>query len=137
MIEIIISTIFGALIYLGFGWIVFEKILGKFTDENTLNIRGFKKTDEESSMSMLVLSCAAYSLMFSILFGIWINTESIVDGVLIGSISGGLIAVMANTFLFGTTHFYNNYKPLIADVAGAIITVALMAGSIVYMQGLL
>ncbi|MBK9490591.1 MAG: hypothetical protein IPO07_18765 [Haliscomenobacter sp.] len=56
MIKILLATLIGTVVYFLFGWLVFEGILGKYMSANTTQIAGFKKTEAESSMLMLLVS---------------------------------------------------------------------------------
>ncbi len=124
--DILFSIIVGTIIYLLFGYIVFEIMLGKYTKKNTLQLKGFNKSDKESSMTFLVLSCAAYAALITFVLYNWQSDLSILEAFVVSGIIGVLVALMANLFLYSTTHFYNNLKSLIADVAAAFITVGVL-----------
>ena len=67
MIEIIISTITGAITYFIAGWIAFELILGKFMLSNMTNIPGFLRKMKSLvfyGFSVLVLPIHCYSQFF-------------------------------------------------------------------------
>ena len=60
----------------------------------------------------------------------WTNTSTLLEGLIIGAFVGGLISVMTSTYWWGTSHLFNNYKPIIVDFFAAILTVSLMGGAI-------
>jgi heme/copper-type cytochrome/quinol oxidase subunit 3 len=129
--KLITATLVGTIIYLIAGWIVFEYLLGSYTNVNTTQIIGFKKNQQESSMLMLILSCTAYALLLSSLMLYWINTSfNFKEGFKLGSVVGILVATMTDTYWYGTSHFYNNVTPMILDIIAASITVGIMGGTI-------
>jgi heme/copper-type cytochrome/quinol oxidase subunit 3 len=129
--KLITATLVGTIIYLIVGWIVFEYLLGSYTNANTTQIVGFKKNEQESSMLMLILSCTAYTLLLSSLMLYWINTSfNLKEGFKLGAVVGILVATMTDTYWYGTSHFYNNVTPMILDIIAASITVGIMGGAI-------
>lgn len=131
IIKLIIGTFSGTIVYLIVGWIVFEYILGSYTNSNTTQLVGFKKNEQESSILMLIVSCTAYAMLLSSLMLYWINTSlSFKEGFKVGAIVGILVATMTDTYWYGTSHFYNNATPMIFDIIAATITVGIMGGTI-------
>lgn len=129
--KLIIGTLTGTIVYFIAGWIVFEFILGSYTNANTTQIVGFKKNEQESSRLMLILSCTAYAMLLSSLMLYWINTSlNFKEGFKLGAIVGSLVATMADTYWYGTSNFYNNATPMILDIIAATITVGIMGGAI-------
>ena len=124
--EIIFSIVGGTITYLLFGYLVFEIILGKFTKNRTLQLKGFNKSDKDSSIAYLILSCAAYAILITFILYNWQSMLSTVNAFIVSGIIGSLIAIMVNTYLYSTTHFYNNLTPLIVDVLAAFITVGVL-----------
>jgi Protein of unknown function (DUF1761) len=135
MIKILLAALVGTIVYFGIGWLVFEGLLGKYMSENTTQIVGFKKTEEESSMLMLLVSCAAYALLLAIIMGQWAHVETFKDGVLLGATIGILVATMTNSYWFSTTNFFNSITPVLADIAAAGLTVGIMGGAIAWFLG--
>lgn len=128
--RILIASIVGSIVYLLFGWLIFEGLLGEYTNSHTTNIPGFKKSSEESSMFFLILSCFAYATLLAFILGIWTNTYSFLGGFKVGAIVGTLVALMANSFWYSTSNFYNSLAPMIVDICAATITVGSMGGII-------
>ncbi|MBX9906348.1 hypothetical protein K2X96_00445 [Patescibacteria group bacterium] len=136
MLEIITATALGAVGYFIIGWFVFEFALGKFMANNMTSAQGFKKSDAESSLIWLFISCVAYSLLLTILFTQWTETNTLAEGVLIGGFIGGMISIMTSTYWYATSHLFNNFKPIIADIIAAVATVGFMGGVISFALGL-
>lgn len=132
LIKILIASIIGTITYFIIGWLVFELLLGKYMEANTFSLPGFRKNEEESSFPMLIISCYAYALLISIIFGYWVNITNVKKGFAGGAVIGILIAVMADSYWYSTSHFYNNIYPLLADVAAAGFTVGVMGGIIAF-----
>jgi hypothetical protein len=137
MLKILIAATAGTVVYFIVGWLVFEGLLGKYMSANTTQIVGFKKTDEEMSMAMLLVSCAAYALLLAFILGQWANVTSFSEGAMIGAITGILVATMTNSYWFSSSHFFNGFTPMLADIAAAGLTVGIMGGSIAWVLGYL
>lgn len=135
MLKILLAALAGTITYFLVGWLVFEVLLGQYMSANTTQIGGFKKSPEESSMALLVVSCAAYALLLALIMGKWANVHSFKEGAILGAVMGILIAVMTDTYWFSTSHFYNGPAPLLADVAAAGVTVGIMGGVIGWVLG--
>lgn len=127
--EVIAAAVVGTVVYFLFGWLVFEVLLGPFMKARTTSIDGFLKSPEESSMLMLLVSCASYALLLAILMSKdYLDIRNFPGGVDIGATVGILVAIMTNSYWFATTHFFNNLAPVLADVAAAGLTVGVMGG---------
>jgi hypothetical protein len=135
MIKILLATLAGTIVYFLAGWLVFEGLLGNYMSAHTTQIAGFKKSETESSMLMLIVSCAAYALLLAVIFGNWTQISTFQEGAILGAIIGILVAVMTNSYWYSTSHFYNSLVPLFADVAAAGATVGLMGGVIGWVLG--
>ncbi len=117
MIKILAATLSGTIIYLMVGYLVFEFILGNYMNANTTQLAGFKKSETESSFVMLLVSCAAYALLLSVIMGNYTNISTFQEGAILGAIIGILVAIMTNSYWYSTSHFFNSLAPLLADVA--------------------
>ncbi|MBK8565003.1 MAG: hypothetical protein IPN76_17110 [Saprospiraceae bacterium] len=135
MTRILLAALAGTITYFLVGWLVFEGLLGQYMSANTMQIAGFKKSPEESSMALLVVSCAAYALLLALVMDKWANVHTFNEGAILGAVMGVLIAVMTDTYWFSTSHFYNGAAPLLADVAAAGVTVGVMGGVIGWVLG--
>lgn len=135
MIKILLATLIGTVVYFLFGWLIFEGLLGQYMSTNTTQIAGFKKSEAESSLLMLVVSCAAYALLLAILMGEWAHIGTFREGLKIGAITGVLVATMTNTYWYSSSHFFNGFPPLLADIAAAGLTVGAMGGVIGWFLG--
>ena len=124
--KIIILILIGTIAYYAFGWFIFDYILGGYTDMNTTQIPGFKKSAEQFSMPYLVLSCAAYSALMVFVLIYLTNTTNIMKGTITGAVIGVLVAVMADSYWLASSNFYNNVFVAAADVAAAAISVGFL-----------
>lgn len=125
-VRIVVATLAGTVAYFLFGWLVFEWILGDYMAGHTTQIQGFKKSDAEASMLMLVVSCAAYALLLAIEFERWAHVRTMKAGITLGAIIGTLVALMTNAYWYSTSHFFNDLVPLVVDIAAAVVTVGMM-----------
>lgn len=139
MAKILISALAGSIVYFLAGWLVFEGLLGNYMNAHTTQITGFKKTDDEASMGMIFLSCAAYALLLALILGRWSQpaAATLKDGAAIGATVGILVAMMTNFYWYGTSNFFNSLAPVAADVAAAGLTVGLMGGVEAWVLGYL
>jgi hypothetical protein len=135
MIKILLAALVGTIVYFGIGWLVFEGLLGKYMSANTTQIVGFKKSEEEASMLMLIVSCAAYALLLAIVMGNWTQVNTFKEGAILGATAGILVATMTNSYWYSTSHFFNGFAPILADIAAAGVTVGIMGGVIAWVLG--
>jgi hypothetical protein len=135
MIKIVLAAFVGTIVYFGVGWLVFEGLLGKYMSANTIQMAGFKKSEAESSMLMLLISCAAYALLLAIVMGHWAHIETFKEGAVMGAVIGILVATMTDSYWYSTSHFFNSFAPVLADIAAAGIAVGLMGGTIGWFLG--
>ncbi len=135
MVKILLAALAGTIAYFLIGWLVFEGLLGKYMNANTTLIVGFKKSPEESSMAMLLISCTAYALFLAIVMGKWADINTFQEGAMLGALTGVLIAIMTNSYWYSTSHFFNGFAPLLVDVAAAGVTVGFMGGVIGWVLG--
>lgn len=135
MAKIILAALAGTVVYFLAGWLVFEGLLGSYMNAHTTQVPGFKKNAEESSMGMLLVSCAAYALLLALVFGQWTSVQTFWEGAKLGALIGLLVAVMTNSYWFSVSHFFNGFAPLFVDVAAAGMTVGLMGGVVGWVLG--
>ncbi|HRH38573.1 MAG TPA: hypothetical protein PK760_09520 [Flavobacteriales bacterium] len=130
-----IAALVGTAVYFCVGWLVFEALLGDYMSENTTQLVGFKKTEEEASVLLLLVSCTAYAALLAIVFDRITSVRSFGKGMPWGAIIGVLVAVMTDSYWYASSHFFNSFVPLLADVAAAGITVGIMGGAIGWTLG--
>jgi hypothetical protein len=135
MIKIALAALVGTIVYFGIGWLVFEGLLGKYMSANTTQIVGFKKSEEEASMVMLIVSCAAYALLLAVVMGNWTQVNTFKEGAILGATVGIFVATMTNSYWYSTSHFFNGFAPLLVDIAAAGVTVGIMGGVIAWVLG--
>lgn len=126
MKKFIILTLIGTITYFVLGWLIFDLILGTYTDANTTQLAGFKRSPEEFSWLFLVTSCAAYAALMVYIISHLTRTTDPVKGTITGAVVGVLVAIMANTYWLASSHFYNNVAVAFVDVAGAAVAVGLL-----------
>lgn len=132
--KAIIISFLGSVIYLLFGWFVFDFVLGEYTGANTTAIEGFKKSEEEYSFLCLYTSCLAYAVLLNYILVLLTNTQDLLQGFLRAAVIGVLVAVMTDTYWYGSSHFYNNLLVMLVDICAAAITVGVLGLSIVWLN---
>lgn len=130
--KLIILIVIGAIAYFVFGWFVFDYVLGAYTERNTTQIAGFKKTAEEFNMPYLILSCTAYSALIVFVLVYLTNTRNIVKGTVSAAIIGILVAVMADSYWLASSNFYNNVYVALSDVVAAAISVGFLGLTVTF-----
>jgi hypothetical protein len=126
MLRLINAIVVGTAAYLLLGWLVFEKLLGEYTTANTTSVPGFRKDASTSSFVLLLLSCFSYSALLSLILGNWKKVKTPTEGMKTGAIVGTLVAIMTDSYWYATSNFYNDFKPMIADILAATATVGAM-----------
>ena len=116
----------GTIAYYLFGWLVFDFILGNYINLNTTQLAGFKKTEEQFSMLLLIVSCTAYACLLSFILVYLLNIKQLIKAFMIGSTVGILVAIMTDSYWFATSHFYSNYTVMFLDILAAGISVGVL-----------
>ena len=130
--KFLILTAVGTIVYFAFGWFIFDVILGAYTEQNTTQLPGFKKTSDQFSMPYLVLSCAA---LITYVVAVLTNTTRGIKGLIIGATIGVLVAIMADAYWLASSNFYNNIAVAAADVLGAAVSVGVLGWVIALLSG--
>jgi hypothetical protein len=125
VLSFLITSLIGSFIYLGLGWLVFDMLLGNFSDEHTTQLPGFKKTTD-FSFSFLYLSCLAYAVLITYLNSLTIHNQSAFQAFLQAACIGLLIACMTDFYWYASSNFYSDFSAVFVDLAGATITVGLL-----------
>jgi len=129
---VVLSAIVGSFIYLGLGWLVFDTLIGAYTEANTTHLSGFKKTADFSFL-FLYLSCFAYALLVSFV-QIHIAFHSSKQAIGFFAILGSLVACMTDFYWFATSHFYLNNTVILLDIFAAAICVGSLGIMIYFIQ---
>lgn len=124
--KLVITTLIGTLAYFAFGWLIFDFLLGNYTNLHTTQLPGFKKTDEQFSSALLVLSCAAYAALLSFVLVYLLNIKELTRATFIGSVTGVLVAIMTDSYWYATSNFFLNVMVVVFDVLAAGLTVGFM-----------
>ncbi|MFN8288423.1 MAG: hypothetical protein U0V74_16820 [Chitinophagales bacterium] len=126
-----ITVLLGTLVFFGIGYIVFELLLGTYTEAHTTHIAGFKKSANDFSFLFLTVSCAAYAILLTFILIRLLAEKRVVKAFLISSLTGMLIAVMTDTYWYASSYFYNDLLVLGADVLAAGLTVGFLGATVV------
>ena len=132
--KLSIGLLAGTLVYFAFGWFVFDFLLGSYTELNTTNISGFKKTGGQYSLLLLIISCMAYTALINFILIFLLNNKNILKGFIISSITGLLVAIMTDTYWYATSTFYLNMYVVIFDIAAAAITVGALGLAVTWVN---
>lgn len=124
--RIFITSAIGTIAYYLFGWFVFDFILGNYTNLNTTQLVGFKKNEEQFSMALLIVSCAAYAGLLSFILVYLLNIKQLIKAFMIGATVGVLVAIMTDSYWFATSNFYSNYTVMLLDILAAGISVGVL-----------
>jgi hypothetical protein len=133
--KFLLLTAVGTVVYLAFGWLVFDFILGAYTDHHTTQLPGFKKSEAEFSMPLLVLSCAAYAALMTYIIAVLANVKTAVKGAKTGAVVGVLVAIMADSYWLASSNFYSTVWVAVADVLGAAVSVGVLGWVIALLHG--
>lgn len=122
--SFLLITFLGSFFYFIIGWLVFDFVLGNYTENNTTQIQGFKKTTDFNVL-FLYLSCLSYSGLLNFLLS-YSKVKSFVKAVIFSSSVGVMIACMTDFFWYASTYFYSNFFVVVFDIIGAAISVGLL-----------
>ena len=86
-------------------------------------------------MILIFISCAAYALLITLVFHYAPEIRTFKMGFTMGAMIGVLVAIMTNTYWFATSHFFNDFKPILADILAASVTVGIMGGVVAWVLG--
>ena len=124
--KLLFISIIGSLFYLLIGFVIFDLMLGTYTEAHTTQIIGFKKSTDFSFL-FLYLSCLAYSMLLT--FVLHHTTISQAKKAFIFSaILGVLIAAMTDFYWYASSNFYSNFTVIALDFLGAALSVGLTGG---------
>lgn len=126
LLRLLLSSLIGSVFYLIFGWLIFDMVLGAYTEAHTTALEGFKKTTD-FSVPFLYASCLAYSLLINfVLFHTTIT--SIIKAISFSAIVGVLVGCMTDFFWYASSTFYSNFTVVCLDLAGAAVSVGALGG---------
>ena len=125
-LAFLISSLLGSFFYMIIGWLVFDRLLGSYTESQTTQILGFKKTTDFSFL-FLYLSCLAYSVLINFILS---NSKitSLASAFLFSSAIGFLVACMTDFYWYASSNFYTNFSVVCLDILAAAITVGCLGG---------
>ena len=118
-LSFLLSCFAGSVFYLGFGWMVFDLILGDYTESHTVQLIGFKKNID---FTFLYLSCLSYSVLITF-YLLKAKITSPKKAFLSTAVIGFLIACMTDLYWYASSYYYSNLLVVILDVCGAAISV--------------
>jgi hypothetical protein len=98
--SFILASFIGSFFYLIFGWFIFDFVLGSYTEAHTIQLVGFKKTNDFN-----------------------VKITSSLKAFLFCSLLGVLIGCMTDFYWYASSHFYSNLIVVILDLFGAAISV--------------
>lgn len=122
--SIFITTIVASFTYLLVGWLIFDLLLGSYTNLNTTQIIGFKKS--EMNWSLLIISCFSYALLITLILKNASFKLDIKKGFLASGLVGILVAIMTDLYWHATSNFFSNFTVIVLDIVGAGLSVGCM-----------
>lgn len=121
LIKLLLSAILGSIFYLVIGWLIFDFVLGTYTEAHTTHLVGFKK-GADYSLSWLYLSCLAYSSLLTFVLH-HTSISSATNSFFFSAILGLLIACMTDFYWLASSHYYSNLMVVLMDIIGAALSV--------------
>jgi hypothetical protein len=112
----------GGLFYLLIGYVIFDYLLGSYTEAHTTQLIGFKKSDSEMSLLGMYASCVAYAALICFVQSLK-SPQSYLAAFSQSALIGLLVALMTDCFWYSTSHFYTDFSAVIIDCIGAIFSV--------------
>lgn len=123
----------GGISFFFLGWLIYGVLLMDFMSEfsNTT----FNRPEEEMVWWAMILSNMASGFIFSIIFG-WLNNKTIIGGVKIAAIIGGLFALSIDLSFYSMTTLYSSFTPIIVDIIAFTIMSAITGGIIAWVMNM-
>jgi len=123
----------GGISFFFLGWLIYGVLLMDFMSEfsNTT----FNRPEEEMVWWAMILSNMASGFIFSIIFG-WLNNKTIIGGVKIAAIIGGLFALSIDLSFYSMTTLYSSFTPIIVDIIAFTIMSAITGGIIAWVMNI-
>lgn len=121
--KVVITSLLGSIVYWQLGYLIFDVMLGSYTEAHTTHITGFKKTNH-FSLAWLYASCLAYSFLLTF-FLQRSRPNTSLKAILYSSIVGVLIACMTDFYWLASSNFYSNLTVVFLDIMGAAWSVGL------------
>ena len=115
--NLVSTSLVGSVVYLLLGYLIFDVMLGSYTEAHTTQLIGFKKTTN-FSFAWLYASCLAYSFLLTF-FLQRSKPKNSINAILYSAIVGVLIACMTDFFWLASSNFYSNLTVVILDIMGA------------------
>lgn len=123
ILKLLISSLLGSIFYLAIGWLIFDLILGAYSEAHTTQIPGFKK-EADFSFSWLYLSCLAYSSLLTFVLH-HTSISSAIKSFFFSAVLGVFVACMTDFYWLASSHFYSNSIVVLMDIIGAALSVGL------------
>lgn len=130
--NLLLSSLLGSIIYLFIGWVIFDVILGPFTEANTTHLKEFKKTSDFSFLH-LYLSCLFYALLINFIF-LHSTINRFRNAIAFSAICGILLALMTDLYWYASSNFYTDPMVIVLDAIGAGISVGFLGAFTFYFQ---
>lgn len=121
ILKLLISSLLGCIFYLAIGWLIFDFILGAYSEAHTTQIPCFKK-EADFSFNWLYLSCLAYSSLLTFMLH-HTSISSANKSFFFSAVLGVFVACMTDFYWLASSHFYHNLTVVFLDNIGAAVSV--------------
>lgn len=127
--KIVLAGLIGGILALGLGFLVFGLALSNFPEENMGSGTAVMRAITDFNWVAMAIGHLALGFLYAIVFGVWTNTRSFVDGAKAGATIGFLFSLTNGMIAFGSTNVTSLPGTLVYIIVGTILSA--IVGSVV------
>ena len=135
-IRVLAATVAGGLVIFVLGYLIYGILLISYLKENMIQYAGLNK-EPLPDFVPLVLSNLVVAFLLAFIFEYWAKVRTFVGGFKGGAVIMLLIALSKDLSFLGYMNLFRGFTPVIVDVLGETVRVAIAGGVIGQVLGLM
>jgi hypothetical protein len=132
--KLLIAGLLGSVTAFILGWLFYGTLLMGFFEKNAGSATGVNRPMEEMVWWAMILGHLAFGYLFALIFGRWASISTFVTGAKAGAVIGGLMALMFDMIMYGSTNI-SNLTAALVDVVVMVVTGAIVGGVVGWWLG--
>ena len=129
-----IATLIGGIVYFFLGWLIFGIILRDATAMPADIAAIAEYPEEEFKMSLMIVSCLAWSALLTFIFMRWANISTFLGGFKAGAIIG-VLNTLAVGLSMASMYKFNSVSQTLLNMGGELFDSGLAGGAIGWYLG--
>lgn len=130
--KIIKGTVFGGIAFFFLGWLVWGILLAGMME--SMYNPALNRPENEMIWWAMIVSNLTLALMVTLVLN-WASAKSVMDGVKIGAIIGGVYALSVDLSIYSMTTTINNLTGVVLDVLAYTVLTAIIGLVVVLTWG--